>query len=226
NTPISQSTEILEEKTEAVASANDFLAEDLLNTPISQSTEILEEKTEAVASGNDSLAEDLLNTPISQSTEILEEKTEAVASGNDSLSEDLLNTPISQSVDIVEEEVIIVESTDNAPEKTTMPESDNNMPQKDIELEQSDDLLAEEILETPLADLSEKLKSQAIDPNFTQIYSPESQSTSAATTATAVQPVASEKNYQPSNQPSESKKGLLIGGGVAGAIGLLLLLLL
>ena len=220
-----KSEQNLEEKTEAVVSNDDSLTEDIWSTPSSDLEETQEEETEALADIDNISLEDLLNTPVADLEETRKEETEAVASMNNALTEDLLNTPVSESADIVEEEVTIVESTDNSSEKTTMSESDNNLPQKDIELDQSDDFLAEDIVENPLADLSEKQKSPAIDPHFTQIYSPESQSASSAT-ATAVKPVASEQNYQPESKPSQSKKGLLIGGGVAGGIGLLLLLLL
>jgi|GEM_PF-4396479 len=132
----------------------------------------------------------------------------------------------------MEERVIIEDinlSLEQPTLRTTMPESDQNIPQNDTIKNRDDIPLAENTLDHPLEDLSDKLKSETIDPHFTQIFIPESQTESATTpgaTATAVKEVASEKSYQPEIQTSQSNKGLLIGGGVAGAIGLLLLLLL
>ena len=168
-------------------------------------------------------------THLSESEETIEEQAVVLDNPDNSLAEEVLNIPVSELEETIEEQVTIVENTENAPEKTTlkttMPESDNNISQEDFPLDQSEDSLDENALETPLADLSETLKSKTIDPQFPQILRPESQSESTAT-ATAVKSVASEKVYEPETQPRKSNKKFLIGGGVAGAIGLLLLLLL
>ena len=230
DTPVADLEETLEEEAVVVASTDNSLAEDLeelLDTPVAELEETLEEEAVVVASTDNSLAEELLDTPVAELEETLEEEAVVVASTDNSLTEELLDTPLSESADIVEEQVIIVKSTDNSPEKTTletsMPESDNNIAKEDIMLEESEDSLEENALETPLADLTETLKSETIDPQFTQIFSPESKSESPAT---AVKSVASEKTYESESQLLQSKKGWLISGGVAGAIGLLLLLLL
>ena len=182
-----------------------------------------------------------LINPVAESQESTEEVAE-VASLDNSFVEEKLEAPLSESATILEEQVIIVEDIDASPEnttlETTMSELDKNIPQNDVTPDHADDSLAEDTVETPLADLSEKLKSETVEPHFTQIFVPESQSKSVATsaefqpestataTATVEKKVASETNYQPEVQSNSSKKGWLIGGGVAGGIGLLLLLLL
>lgn len=211
------------EKVVVVAEPEKSLVEDFTPTFVTKDS-ILEEEGVA-ASTEHILLEEFLPTPVSNSEEILEEEVKLVTNAEPSLTENMPSTSMSESVDTVEEEVIIVESTDNSLEKTIMPESDKNISQNDITLDQSDDLLAEDAVEIPLADLSEKQKSLTNDPHFTQIFSPESQPESAAT-ATTVKSVASETNYEPESTSSQSNKKLLIGGGIIGAIGLLLLVLL
>ena len=196
-------------------------------TPVAELEDLTEEEAVVVEKADNSL-EEPLNIPVDELEDIEEEEAVVVEKADNSL-EELLNIPVSELEDLTEEQVTIVESTANAPEKntleTTMPESDNNISQEDFRLEQSEDSLDENALETPLADLSETLKSKPIDPQFTQILRPESQLESTAT-ATAVKSVASETIYEPESKSSQSNKKFLIGGGVAGAIGLLLLLLL
>ncbi len=198
-------------------------------THLSESEETIEEQAVVVNNPDNSLAKEVLNIPVSELEETIEEQAVVVDNPDNSLAEEVLNIPVSELEETIEEQVTIVENTENAPEKTTlkttMPESDNNISQEDFPLDQSEDSLDENALETPLADLSETLKSKTIDPQFPQILRPESQSESTAT-ATAVKSVASEKVYEPETQPRKSNKKFLIGGGVAGAIGLLLLLLL
>ncbi len=215
-THISESTATLEEEV-AVAETDSSLAEEILETPVTESAATLEEEV-IVAETDSSLAEEILETPVTESAATLEEEV-TVAETDSSLGEEILETPPAESINIVEEEVIIEDSTDNFPEKTTMPEPENNTPQEDIILEQSQDSLEE----IALADLSENLKSKNIDPQFTQIFSPESQPES---TATAVKPVAGEKTYETENKSRKSNNKLLVGGGFAGIAGIIWLLII
>ena len=225
NIAVSELEEIEEEEAVVVEKADNSL-EELLNIPVAELEDIAEEEAVVVEKADNSL-EEPLNIPVSE-LEDIEEEAVVVEKADNSLEEPL-NIAVAELEDLTEEQVTIVESTANAPEKntleTTMPESDNNISQEDFRLEQSEDSLDENALETPLADLSETLKSKPIDPQFTQILRPESQLESTAT-ATAVKSVASETIYEPESKSSQSNKKFLIGGGVAGAIGLLLLLLL
>ncbi|ELS02073.1 hemoglobin-like flavoprotein [Xenococcus sp. PCC 7305] len=216
----------------SVANSNNYLPEEFLPTIVSDLEGDSEPEVGMIANADDFPTQDIQETPILELEENrLSEEVDVIPSIDDSLVEEALADSLSESVNIVEEQVIIVENTEDSPEKltleTTMSESDKsnqNIPEEDNKLNQA---------EESLADLSEKLKSASVEPHFTQIFSPESQSqsqsesTSTATaTATATRPVAGEEQYQPESQTSQSKKGLLIGGGVAGAIGVLLLLLL
>ncbi len=94
-------------------------------------------------------------------------------------------------------------------------------------LTESEETIEENALETHTADLSETLKSETTDSQFTQTFSPESKSKSTSTaTATTVKSVGSKKTYETESQPRKSNKMLLIGGGFAVAIGVILLLIL
>ncbi len=229
-TSVSESEETVEE--EAVAASEvDSLLEELLETPVTELEEMMEPEEEVVAASEvDSLTEELLETPMAELEEMMEPEEEVAAvSEVDSLTEELLETAVAEIgvEDTVEQEDTIVKNIDNYPEKTTMPESDKNISKEDIILEQSQESLEENDLEAPLADLSENLKSPTIDPKFTQIFIPESQSESTASaTATAEKPVASEKTYQPESKSSQPNKKLLVGGGFAGIAGIIWLLII
>ncbi|MEM9274603.1 MAG: globin domain-containing protein [Cyanobacteria bacterium P01_F01_bin.143] len=165
--------------------------------------------------------------------ELKEKKMEAIVSTDNSFVGEKREIPLSESANTFEEQVIIVEDIDPSPEnttlETTMSELDKNIPQNDLTQDYADDSLAEDTSETPLADLSKKLKSETVEPHFTQIFMPESQAESATTstaTATVEKSAAGKTNYQTEVQSNQSKNGWLIGGGVVGAIGLLLLILL
>ena len=193
--------------------------------------EMMEPEEEVVAASKvNSLTKELLETPMAELEEMMEPEEEVAAvSEVDSLTEELLETAVAEIgvEDTVEQEDTIVKNIDNYPEKTTMPESDKNISKEDIILEQSQESLEENDLEAPLADLSENLKSPTIDPKFTQIFIPESQSESTASaTATAEKPVASEKTYQPESKSSQPNKKLLVGGGFAGIAGIIWLLII
>ncbi len=86
----------------------------------------------------------------------------------------------------------------------------------------------EETWDISTKDLSESLKLETIDDRqFTQTLSSQSQSTSTSTaTATKVKSVASAKTYEPESQSPKLNKKLLIASGIAGVIGILLLLIL
>ena len=226
--PIAELEQIMKEKKVVAANEVDSLTEEL-ETPVAESKETVEEEAVA-ASEVDSLLEELLETPVAELEEMMEPEEEVVAASEvNSLTEELLETTVAEIgvEDTVEQEDTIVKNIDNYPEKTTMPESDKNISKEDIILEQSQESLEENALEAPLEDLSENLKSPTIDPKFTQIFIPESQSESTASaTATAEKPVASEKTYQPESQSSKPNKKLLVGGGFAGIAGIIWLLII
>ena len=104
-----------------------------------------------------------------------------------------------------------------------MSQSNNDIPEEKISLDNAHDSLEDNSQEDPLADLPEKLKPETIEPHFTQIFSPESKSKSVAN---KVKPVASVNTYEPERKPSQSNKKFLIGGGVAGIIGIILLIII
>ena len=188
------------------------------NNPVDQFEATLDENMVPAA---ESSVEDFSPTFVTE--EETREEEVVLANTDPVLLENFMPTPISESEEIVEEKVATAANTDDSvvEEIGSTPVSKSEATPEQAEEED----VEEETVETPTADSSEKLKSPTIDPHFTQIVSPEAESESAAT-ATRVKSVASETIDKPESQSSKSDNKWLIGGGVVGAIGLLLLLLL